>query len=341
MSLFLDLKFINEVAHSLPRFKKKDEYLFNFRCPICGDSKKSATKARGWFIKFDNQMFVKCHNCGYAKPFGAFLKDFDAKLYSRYSLEKYRPGGGELSFDTPAPAPTPIITQEAPQRLIDSLLDRLDTLPEDNPAVQFCLKRKIPKDKFNQLYYVDDVKKIEQLSSKYKDKINGHEPRLVLPFYDFKGQLTGVSCRALGDETLRYIHIKIKENVPLIFGTETLNKNKRVYVTEGQIDALFIPNAIAVSGIAFTKIGTLGIPKNRMTVIIDNQPRNREVVKVYKKFIAEGHEIVIWPQNIEEKDVNDMILSNKFTSLKILDIINKNTFSGLEAEIKLMAWKRI
>lgn len=338
MSLFLDLKFINEVAHTLLLFKKKDEYRFNFRCPICGDSQKSARKARGWFLKFDDQMFMKCHNCGYAKPFGAFLKEFNSTLYSRYSLEKYRPGNGELRFDEP---PKPIIKEpEVPSRLIDSLLDRLDTLDEDNVAVQFCNKRKIPKEKFSQLYYVDDVKKIEQLSSKYKDKIESHEPRLVLPFYDFKGQLTGVSCRALGDETLRYIHIKIKEDVPLIFGTETLNRNKRVYVTEGQIDSLFIPNAIAVSGIAFTKIGTLGIPKNRMTVIIDNQPRNREVVKVYKKFIDEGHEIVIWPQNLDAKDINDMILSG-LTSKQIVDIINKNTFSGLEAEIKLMAWKRI
>ena len=338
MSLFLDLKFINEVAHSLLMFKKKDEYRFNFRCPICGDSQKNSRKARGWFIKFADQMFMKCHNCGYAKPFGAFLKEYNAPLFSRYSLEKYRPGNGELRFDDPKPVAT--VEPEVPARLIDSLLDRLDTLDDDNVAVQFCLKRKIPREKFNQLYYVDDVKKIEQLSSKYKDKIQSHEPRLVLPFYDFKGQLTGVSCRALGDETLRYIHIKIKEDVPLIFGTETLNRNKRVYVTEGQIDALFIPNAIAVSGIAFTKIGTLGIPKNRMTVIIDNQPRNKEVVKVYKKFIDEGHEIVIWPQNLEEKDLNDMILSG-LTSKQIQTIIDKNTFSGLEAEIKLMAWKRI
>jgi hypothetical protein len=338
MSLFLDLKFINEVAHSLLMFKKKDEYRFNFRCPICGDSQKNSRKARGWFIKFADQMFMKCHNCGYAKPFGAFLKEYNAPLFSRYSLEKYRPGNGELRFDDPKPSTT--VEPEVPARLIDSLLDRLDTLDDDNIAVQFCLKRKIPREKFNQLYYVDDVKKIEQLSSKYKDKIQSHEPRLVLPFYDFKGQLTGVSCRALGDEALRYIHIKIKEDVPLIFGTETLNRNKRVYVTEGQIDALFIPNAIAVSGIAFTKIGTLGIPKNRMTVIIDNQPRNKEVVKVYKKFIDEGHEIVIWPQNLEEKDLNDMILSG-LTSKQIQTIIDKNTFSGLEAEIKLMAWKRI
>ena len=51
MSSYIDIKFINLLSTRLPKFKRKSEYLFNFRCPHCGDSQKSLTKARGFVYK--------------------------------------------------------------------------------------------------------------------------------------------------------------------------------------------------------------------------------------------------------------------------------------------------
>ena len=63
--------------------------------------------------------------------------------------------------------------------------------------------------------------------------------------------------------------------------------------------------------------------------MFDNEPRNREIIKNIEKAIDEGYNVVIWPSHIEEKDINDMIISG-LTNVEITDIIHNNTFSGLE-----------
>ena len=85
--LHIDLKYIMMIAHRFDRFKRKDDYLFNFRCPICGDSSSKKNKARGYLYKKKNDMFYKCHNCGAGKTFGGLLKDTDPMLHKDYVLE--------------------------------------------------------------------------------------------------------------------------------------------------------------------------------------------------------------------------------------------------------------
>ena len=57
---------------------------YRFRCPYCGDSKKSQSKARGHVVEKWGGKFFKCHNCGLSKSFDQFLKDVDADLYAEY-----------------------------------------------------------------------------------------------------------------------------------------------------------------------------------------------------------------------------------------------------------------
>lgn len=337
MSLFLDQKYISLISNRLPLFKKKDDHLYNCRCIICGDSSKNKRKTRGYFFKFKTELRYKCHNCDASLSFGNFLKNLDSTLYSQYVLEKYSEGN-TIKLTTSAPE---LIFKEpsfktSNEKLLDKLLDRLDTLPDDNEAVRFCSDRSIPKDKFNKIYYIKNIKDIVQLNDIYKEAIRTEEPRLVLPFYDNTGQLSGVTCRALRGETLRYITVKIKDEVPLIFGINDINKNDIVYVVEGPIDSLFLNNSIAVTGTSFGKINSLGIPADKLVIIIDNQPRNKEVCTVVEKNIDQGNNVVIWPQSIEEKDINEMVIAGR----DVKSIIKKNTFQGLTAKAKFMAWKR-
>lgn len=337
MSLFLDQKYISLISNRLPLFKKKDDHLYNCRCIICGDSSKNKRKTRGYFFKFKTELRYKCHNCDASLSFGNFLKNLDSTLYSQYVLEKYSEGN-TIKLTTSAPE---LIFKEpsfktSNEKLLDKLLDRLDTLPDDNEAVRFCSDRSIPKDKFNKIYYIKNIKDIVQLNDIYKEAIRTEEPRLVLPFYDNTGQLSGVTCRALRGETLRYITVKIKDEVPLIFGINDINKNDIVYVVEGPIDSLFLNNSIAVTGTSFGKINSLGIPADKLVIIIDNQPRNKEVCTVVEKNIDQGNNVVIWPQSIEEKDINEMVVVGR----DVKSIIKKNTFQGLTAKAKFMAWKR-
>ena len=312
-------------------FKRKDDFLYNCRCIICGDSVKKRHKARGYFFKYKNELRYKCHNCDASMSFGGFLKTFDSNLHTQYRLEKYSEGH--------TPQQTPELVFEEPkflskdEKLIDKLLDRLDTLPEDNEGVQFCIKRQIPKDKFKQIYFINNVKDIVQLNDKYKESIKGEEPRIVLPFFDEAGQLTGVTCRALRGEALRYITVKIKDEVPLIFGLNELNKDKPVYVVEGPLDSLFLSNSIAVAGTALNKTSNL---HKDIVFVYDNQPRNKELCKIVEKSINAGNKIVIWPQHIEEKDINDMVIAGH----NVKKIIENNTWQGLSAKAKFIAWKR-
>ena len=85
MSSYIDLKFINEISGRLGQFKKKGDNLFNFRCPHCGDSKKSKTKARAYLYRVKNDMFFKCHNCGQGQNFANFLKFVDPTMSVSYT----------------------------------------------------------------------------------------------------------------------------------------------------------------------------------------------------------------------------------------------------------------
>ena len=146
MALFTDLKYLKLITNRLPLFKQKSDRLWNCRCILCGDSSKKKTKTRGYFYPSKNELFYKCHNCNASMHFGSFLKQLDAMQYNQYIMERYNEG---LPTNKPHQKIETKFKMEQPvfdikeETLLDKLLDRLDTLPEDHEAVQFCLKRKI------------------------------------------------------------------------------------------------------------------------------------------------------------------------------------------------------
>lgn len=338
MSLFLDQKYLTLISNRLPLFKKKSDRVYNCRCVICGDSAKNRHKARGYFFEYKTDIRYKCHNCDASVTFANFLKKLDNNLHSQYLVEKYQEGQSISLSNT-----VPIMVFEEPkfktsdERLLDKILARIDTLPLDHEVVRFCASRKIPPNKYKFLYFIENIKDIVQLNSDYKESIQGEEPRLVIPFYADNGQLSGVTCRALRGEALRYITIKIKPDTPLIFGINEVDKTKQVYVVEGPLDSLFIENSVAVAGSSLNKVRISGLKDDQLVYIYDNQPRNVEICKLITKCIDQGHNVVIWPQNILEKDINDMYLSGK----NVMKIIKENTYNGLMAKARFISWKRV
>jgi len=340
MSLYIDLKYIGMISVKLNRFHKKNDYLFNFRCPICGDSENKKNKTRGYLYRKDNDMFYRCHNCEYGTTLGKFIEQIDSLLYKEYIMEKF-----VKKDDKPEPKKTknpeyafdfkPEFNK--PSSLIDSLMDRIDTLPADHEAVQYVKKRMIPEDQFHRLYYVDDIRTLSQLNTKYTEALNIKQPRIALPFIRPDGQLIGLALRGIRGEKLRYINLKIKENDPTVFGLDVVDTDKEVYVVEGPIDSLFIPNSIAAVGSAFGKIDKLGL--TYFTMVYDNQPRNKEICSLIHKQIKAGNKVCLWPNIIEEKDINDMIISG-LTKEDIISIITDNTYSGLEAELEFTSWRK-
>lgn len=334
MSLYLDQKYLLLVSNKLPLFKKLKDNTYNCRCIICGDSLKKLKKARGYFYSKNNSLSYKCHNCDASMSFSRFLKENDSLLYQQYSLEKYTEGKPLTTNDNTFKFEEPVFQRE--ERLIDKVLDCLDKLPEDHEAILYCNTRKIPSSQFHKIYFIANIKDVVQLNDSYKESIRTEEPRLVLPMYDDTNQLSGLICRAIRGEALRYLTIKIKENTPLIFGLNDIDKSKDVFVLEGPIDSLFIDNSIAVAGTSVGKVNQTNLEKDNMVIVFDNQPRNKEVCKIVSNTIENGFRVVIWPQNIIEKDVNDMVLAGK----NVNKIVRENVFGGLEAKAKFIAWKR-
>jgi DNA primase len=346
MSLYIDVKYLNQIGTKLPLFKRKNQYLYNCRCPVCGDSQTKKNKARGFFYRQQNDLYYKCHNCGVSMHFGSFLKDFDGNLYREYRLERYSNGENRRAHANPekdlkAAFDFTAAEDYFPARtLLDELLDRVDTLPADHEVRQFCMQRLIPDHQLSRLYFIDDMRKIGQISPKMREKIVTAEPRLVIPFKDGAGRLLGLTCRALRGEDLRYIMVRIDEDAPQIFGLDEANPLTTVYVVEGPLDSLFLQNAIAVGGTGFGKLDQLKVEKRRLTVVIDNQPRNREVVAVYKKVIDAGYNVFIWPDTAA-KDINDLVLETGKTARELGELIDARTFGGLRATMEFNNWKKV
>ena len=96
---------------------------------------------------------------------------------------------------------------------------------------------------------------------------------------------------------------------------------------------MFLDNCLAVAGADFRYL-----PPGDTTIVLDNEPRSIEIIKQMERLIHQEHELVIWPDSITQKDINDMVLAGQ---QDIKTTIDNNTFSGLEATMKLAAWKRI
>ena len=320
---FVDVKYINLLSVRFQKFKKVKSNLYNLRCPICGDSKKNKNKARGYLYQVKNNTNFKCHNCGVNISFNNFLKELDSNLYKQYTFEKFKEGHTGRNFI----ADEPVFNFEAPK--FKPKLD-LPKASSNDAAKKYLESRKLNPDKF---YYTDKFKSwTNSLKEVFDDTIKD-EPRIVIPLF-YQNTLVGFQGRALGPSKVKYITVMLNDDAPKIYGLDEIEKNKTVYITEGPFDSTFIHNSIALCG-ADGDVSKWGISNS--VWIYDNEPRNSEILSRISRTIDRGEKVVIWPTTITEKDINDMVLSG----LNVLDVIESNTYSGLEAKLKFTTWKKI
>lgn len=338
---YVDVKYVGILSSRLEKFKKRTNTLYNFRCPLCGDSEKNQYKARGYlYPSKDGSSFVyKCHNCGDTRSLGNLIKYVDSVLYKKYLLEGFGKKDKRFKTKNESRKIKPKITSSFLEKLG---AERVDRIPKNHAVHVFIADREIPDSVLDRLYYIHDDKLLERVDPVYKDRIVGNNPRLILPFFSREGALIGIAARAIHSSvSLRYLAFRLDKNAPMIFGMDHIKRNSRdpVYVVEGPIDSLFLPNAIAVGGADFKKLGT-EIRKDRCVIVFDNEPRNKEIIDRMKFLIEDGYKLCVWPQSIKEKDINDMVLSGS-SVIKIQEVINKNTHSGLKAMAAFNAWKRV
>ena len=297
---------------------------------------------RGYVYRKLNDLFYKCHNCSAGMSVGNLIKQLDGTLYKEYLLEKYK--SGELNGANTRTTVFQIPTQRfgRVENIEFKTAERCDLLPSSHFCITYLNSRKIPKELFNRLYFTANFKKMcDEVNPKHDKDITA-DARLVIPFYDEYNALIGISGRALttADSKLRYIKIKVNDGITkLIFGQERLDRTQTVKIVEGELDSLFLSNCIA-SGDSSLLQSAENISTERIVLIYDNEPRNKEIVKLMADAIKLGHNVVIWPNTIEHKDINDMVRAGLSPS-EIEDIISNNTFKGLEAQTKFIFWKKV
>lgn len=335
MSVFIDRTFLLRVSPKLEKFTQKKEDLYNFRCPLCGDSHKNKAKCRGYVYRKKNDYFYMCHNCGASMSFYNFLDKVDSSLVKEYALERYKNGE---SKNTAKPT-FEEFKSERPMFKKSLGIPTIESLPEDHRARVFVEKRQIPQERYNQLYFAEDFKQFAENLGLDQEGLKENDERLVIPFYDKDKNLIAIQGRAIGNSVLRYITIKTDDSNEKIFGMDTANTEHMIYVVEGPFDSMFVNNAIATADSNLEHAATI-YDKSNITLVFDNEPRNKEIVKKMEKAIEDHYNVVIWPEMIEEKDINDMILSG-FTKEELEDIISKHTFINLRAKMEFVNWKKV
>ena len=344
MSLYIDMKYVGLVSPQLERFKRKSEYLWNFRCPLCGDSAKNKFKARGYFYRKKSNLFFQCHNCSSSLSLGNFIKSVNSTLYEEYRFERYREESNGRNVSVPkfveASKTKPVFN--LPKKIN---LPTIASLPNTHSAKKFLMDRKIPSDKFDQLYFAFDFKKFvfewapqyDGENSEYKN-LHDEDERIIIPFYDTKKVLSGFQGRSRSNSGIRYITIKLNDETQKFYGLSQLDFSKKIRVVEGPFDAMFLPNSVAVMDAALERV-IPAIGPYDYVFIFDNEKLNKQVVRHMTNVIELEKDIFIWPSHIHEKDINDLIKAG-YSQSEIISLIEDNTFSGLNAQLKFSLWKK-
>ena len=320
---YVDVKYINLISSRFQKFKKVKNNLYNFRCPICGDSQKNKNKCRGYLYQVKNNTNFKCHNCGLNISFNNFLKQLDTVIHKQYAFEKFKEGHTGRNFTVDEPVFNFIKPKFKPK--LD--LPKASTNPDAN---EYLVKRKLNPDKF---YYAEKFKEWTNSIKQTFDSVKYDEPRIIIPLF-YKDTLIGFQGRALGPSKVKYITVMINDDAPKIYGLDEVQKTETVYITEGPFDSTFVHNAIALCG-ADGDVGKWGI--SNPVWIYDNEPRNPEILNRISKCIDRGERVVIWHSQIKEKDINDMVLAGR----DVQRVVECSNYSGLEAKLKFNTWKKI
>ena len=320
----VDSKYIGLVSPRLQNFKRIKNNLFNFRCPICGDSKKNKSRTRGYFYTIKADVNFRCHNCGASMTFSSFLKEIDNVLHKQYVFERFKQG----STGRGTVVEEPKFNFEPPKFRSKIKLPLAFT---NSRACDYLKKRKLNPADF---YYAE---KFKEFCNSYKptfDDVKKDHSRIVIPLF-YKNSMIGFQGRSLDSWIQpKYLTVMFNDDAPKIFGLDNIRSDAPVFVTEGPFDSTFIRNSIAMCG-SDGDVRKWGV--SDPVWIYDNEPRNKEIVRRVSDTIDRGDKIVIWPSNILQKDINDMVLSGH----DVQSVVELNTYSGLEAKLNFTNWKRI
>jgi hypothetical protein len=274
---------------------------WNFRCNVCGDSKKRKSKKRAWILTFPNKWIFYCHNCNESLPVEHWMRLYFNSYHHDYMKEMF-----SLDFEDKKKLPPPIVKREIPTgseyneykdvRYFKPIFSSNDELFVN--ARKECLRRMLPLDIWKKWYVAVD--------GLYKN-------RLVIPYYDENGKIYNYQCRSLLGQEPKYLSkVNSTDN---IYNYYCVDAAKPVVILEGAIDSLFIENAVGCTGLRVEDDRFKKFPQRYF--LLDNDIPGREMSI---KLLRMGEWIFMWDQflvslnmndpysNPKKNDINDMII---------------------------------
>ncbi len=344
--IWLQKKYIDFVSSQLRNFKWTGNQTANFSCPYCGDSAFDKTRSRGHLYKKKNKSFqetysYKCHNCEKTDSFNGFLNHVAPSQAEEYRLEVFKEKQAPTQpVQKPLAASPLVFTKPTYQQSGYASLKPLSALPSTHEAVAYSVGRKLP---LEPLFWAENFfEAVNEVHPSNKTIIR-KEPRLCLLMKRPDKTVFGIIGRSLAiDSEARYITVKFDHDFPKMYGLDRLDSTKPCIVLEGPLDSILLPNAIAMAGGFIVPEVLEGfIDKSKTFIALDNEPRKKETLDKMLKFVKAGFRVVVWKQVASHlKDINMMLLGG-YTQKQILQIIVRDSFSGLAALNEINHWKKI
>ena len=327
--LYLQLNFAKRLSSFLPKFEQKGPSTFHCRCIACGDSQSSTTKKRGWIFEKSGNLFYYCHNCGLSLPLGGFLKKFVPSLYNEYNMERFRNSENEYK-------PQAVITK--PKVELKSRWEQFITWDLPPHALKFLKDRKLPD--VTRFGYTADASKLAMdLHEFYGIEYTKSVPKLegiVIPFISFDGTCSFIQIRTFSkDKNWRYLTIGFGDADIKLFGLDKVDVSKPIYVTEGPFDSCFITNSVATADSSLER-ANLKLFDASLVLVYDNEPRSNQIVSKLSNVINNGYTVVLFPDYIQEKDLNDMYLAGH----DVQRLVEQYQYQGLAAKMQLAVWRK-
>jgi len=252
-------------------------------------------------------------------------------LWEKYNMEKFKESTGTRKREIDVTS----FTKPVFKKKIKVSLPKISDLNIGHPARRYLTERSISDSQLSRFYYAERFKEWTNSLKPTYGNTDNDEGRIIIPLLDESGDLFGYQGRTLNPkDKLRYVTVMLSDDVPKVYGLNEIDKSKTVYVVEGPFDSTFVRNAVAMCG-SDVHLDRWSI--DNPVYVYDNEPRNKQITDRISASIDRGNSVVIWPRSIAEKDINDMVLAGH----NVQQVIESNTFSGLEAQVKLSEWKRV
>lgn len=326
------------------------------KCPNNSNSDKRKKAGFFWSVE-KNQYIYHCFRCGVALSFSRFLKKYFYDEYMNLFLSKYN--GDNISNNDGQKLSFIKIPDDEIKGLIDHLFKNGELIPfnkcKDMDIVSYVVDRKIPESKHHNFFVASNFyninQQIKQLMNPDREFTcsQREDKRLVWMFRDRTNNVIAMQGRRIDKAEPRYMISRFNNEDTgnrLIGGLENLDINETVYVVEGYIDSLFLPNSVSLNGLHLPTIQYLidEIKVKDVVVVFDNEPSNDQI----KRNIAELADmsinypflrVCLLPADMRKqgKDINDYIKCG-YSPDQLLKIINSNSYNQSTLKVRSVFW---